>query len=78
MLVNVFLKPNKLLRHLETNDFYYKNRCKDFFLFKKTYTSLKEINKMIKSFTTGNEMYLKCSYLTAMHVARSKKKHTSV
>lgn len=32
VLANASLKPNKLLRHLETNHVHYKNRNKDFFL----------------------------------------------
>lgn len=31
VLANASLKPNKLLRHLETNHVHYKNRNKDFF-----------------------------------------------
>ena len=57
-LANAFLKPNKLLRHLEKNYVHYKNRNKDFF-FKENYTSLKKIKKNIKSFTTEDKKYLK-------------------
>lgn len=31
LLANVNLKPNKLLRHIETNHSHYKNQSKDFF-----------------------------------------------
>jgi len=74
VLANASLKPNKLLRHLETNHAHYKNRNKDFFLRK--LHEFKENKKNIKSFTTEDKKYLKCSYLVAMHIAKSKKAYT--
>lgn len=58
VLANAFLKPNKLLHHLETNHVHYKNRNKDFFLRK--LHEFKENKKINKSFTTEDEKYLKC------------------
>lgn len=36
----------------------------------------KENKKIIKSFTTEDKKYLKCSYLAAMYIAKSKKAYT--
>jgi len=44
--------------------------------FKENYTSLKKLKKIIKSFITEDKKYLKCSYLAAMHIAKSKKAYT--
>lgn len=38
--------------------------------------SLKETKSIIKSFTTENKMYLKCSFLAAMRIVKSKKAYT--
>jgi len=71
VLANASLKPNKLLRHLETNHNEYRNKTTDFFLRKRD--ELKINKKNIKSYTTVDKVYLKCSFIAAMHIARTKK-----
>ncbi|CAI6369828.1 unnamed protein product [Macrosiphum euphorbiae] len=65
VLANASLKPNKLLRHLETNHNEYRNKTTDFFLRKRD--ELKINKKNIKSYTTVDKVYLKCSFIAAMH-----------
>ncbi|KAL4083263.1 hypothetical protein QTP88_028593 [Uroleucon formosanum] len=71
VLANASLKPNKLLRHLETNHNEYRNKTTDFFLRKRD--ELKINKKNIKSYTTVDKVYLKCSFIAAMHIAKTKK-----
>ncbi|KAL4141935.1 hypothetical protein QTP88_004478 [Uroleucon formosanum] len=71
LLANASLKPNKHLRHLETNHNEYRNITTDFFLRKRD--ELKINKKNIKSYTTVDKVYLKCSFIAAMHIAKTKK-----
>ncbi|KAL4132463.1 hypothetical protein QTP88_009607 [Uroleucon formosanum] len=71
VLANASLKPNKLLRHLETNHNEYRNKTTGFFLRKRD--ELKINKKSIKSYTTVDKVYLKCSFIATMHIAKTKK-----
>jgi len=69
-LANASLKPNKLISHMETSHAQYKNNTRDFFLRK--FKELKK-NKKNDKYLYGRRICLKCSYLTALHIAKSKK-----
>jgi len=75
MAANASLKPNKLLRHIETNHVHYKIKIK-FFLRK--LHKFKENKYIIKSFPNEDKKYLKCSYFATMFIAKSKRHIQSV
>lgn len=69
VLANASLKPNKLLRHLETNH----NEYRKLQIFLRKRDELKINKKNIKSYTIIDKVYLKCSFIADMHIAKTKK-----
>lgn len=73
-LANASLKPNKLIRHMETSHVHCKNNTRNCF-FKKT-RRIKKKKITYLTYTAKDKIYLKCSVLAALHIAKSKKKKT--
>ncbi|XP_062565796.1 zinc finger BED domain-containing protein 5-like [Armigeres subalbatus] len=74
VLANESLRPNKLLRHLQTKHFEWKDRAVDFFVAKEK--ALRVSRKNIQSFTKVSEKAMIASYHLSLKVARSGKAHT--
>lgn len=74
ILANASLKDNKLLRHLETKHNNYKEKPLDFFIRKRE--ELKKDKTNLAKFVTTDKKILKCSFLVALHIAKSKKANT--
>ncbi|KAL4104356.1 hypothetical protein QTP88_019657 [Uroleucon formosanum] len=74
-LANTSLKPNKLIRHMETSHAQYKNNTRDFFLRK--FEELKKNKKMINTYTenilTKNEINEMCIIIEE-HLGRLREK----
>lgn len=74
VLSNEAMKPNKLLRHLNSKHEQYKNKTQDFFIRKKD--ELKNQKTLINVTTAKNKELLKASFIVALHVAKAKKPFT--
>jgi zinc finger BED domain-containing protein 5/7/8/9 len=74
VLSNECLKPYKLRRHLETKHQQYQHKPDEFFMRKKD--ELQNQKSFINKTTITNKSLVKASFITALHIAKSKKPFT--
>lgn len=74
VLANESMRPNKMIRHLETKHPDHKSKPLDFF--ENKMAGLKSSKKKLMHFAKVNEKAMHTSYLISLHIAKTGKPHT--